>query len=141
MMVEVLFKKLRPAATLPTYAKMGDAGMDIYAFGNWIIPVGATRVIDTGIAMAIPYGFYGSGRERSGLAARGIRLGGGVIDSGYRGEVRAVLTNFGNEPLQILQGDRIFQIIIRPLPTVILKEVEELPESERGEGGFGSTGI
>lgn len=111
---EVLFKKLRPDAILPSYAKAGDAGMDMYAVGNWSIPSGATQVIDTGIAMAIPHGYFGSGRERSGLAAKGIRLGGGVIDSGYRGEVKAILTNLSDLTLRINHGDRIFQLVIQP---------------------------
>lgn len=138
-------KKLDPRATVPTYAHHGDAGMDMRACLcdalAWRIWPGETMVIPTGIAMEIPYGFFGSARERSSLAIKGLRLGGGVIDSSYRGEIKGVLTNLSNRAIDINHGDKIFQIIIQPCEHAAPVEVEEFSDSARGENGFGSTGV
>lgn len=107
----IRFKKLHQDAKLPSYAKQGDAGMDVYALEDDVILSHSTAMVRTGIAMAMPSGVFGSARERSGLASHGIRLGGGVIDSGYRGEIKGILTNMTTEPFRIKKGDRIFQII------------------------------
>lgn len=136
----VLFKKLYPDAKIPSYSKAGDAGMDVYSLIDVDVLPGETVSVATGISMAIPEGYFGSARERSGLALKGIRLGGGVIDSGYRGEIRGIITNLGPEPIKLLRHDRIFQIIIQPCASALAREVDELPSSERGADGFGSTG-
>lgn len=138
--MKVLFKKLHPAAMLPSYSKFGDAGMDMYAVEDCLLDVGETAMVETGIGIAIPHGYFGSARERSGLAAKGIRLGGGVIDSGYRGEVKGILTNVGCQRYLIHKGDRIFQVLFQAVERAEIEEVLTLPESERGADGFGSTG-
>ena len=152
----VKIKKLHPSAILPTYAHDGDAGMDMRALlgallepsaaenGRYLplrIWPGETVMGPTGVAMEIRPGYFGSARERSGLAAKGLRLGGGVIDSGYRGEVKGILTNVSRTAIDINHGDRIFQIIIQPCERAELLEVEEFSESARGAAGFGSTGV
>ncbi len=138
----VLFKKIAPHAILPTYAHFGDAGMDFYARCAYILAPGETLQISTGIAAAIPFGYFGSARERSGLALKGIRLGGGVIDSGYRGEIMGILTNLSGGAFSIAKGDRIFQLVIQECVAAEIEEVwcnGELPDSLRGTAGFGST--
>lgn len=139
----VKLKKLYDNAQLPTYAKEGDAGMDIRSYSGGLhinLMPNETRMISCGFALEIPHGYFGSVRERSGLASTGIRLGGGVIDSGYRGEVKVILTNLSSSVYTFFHGDKIAQIIIQPCERAELVEVEELGESERGDAGFGSTG-
>lgn len=138
----ILVKKLVSEAIIPKYHLDGDAGMDLHAIGPryWYITKGQTEIISTGIALDIPYGYFGSIRERSGLAAKGIRIGGGVVDSGYRGEIKVVITNLSDMSFRIAQGDRIAQLVIHELPVVQIKEVSELSESNRGKAGFGSSG-
>lgn len=138
--VHVLFKKNDPLAVVPTYAKEGDAGMDIYASEDVYIPIGETKLIASGIALAIAPGYFGSLRERSGLALKSVRLGGGVIDSGYRGEIKCILTNASRNGYKVDKGDRIAQLIIQSYITATVQIVEQLPDSERGTSGFGSSG-
>ena len=143
-MVPIKIKKLDPSAAVPTYAHDGDAGMDMRACLPDILRIwpGETAMVPTGIAMEIPPGHFGSARERSGLAVKGLRLGGGVIDSGYRGEVKGILTNLSKAAIDINHGDKIFQIIIQPCERGAMLEVEEFEsETSRGEKGFGSTGV
>ena len=144
-MIPVKIKKLDPQATVPTYAHDGDAGMDMRACLDvpYIMLRGhETRRIPTAIAMEIPPGYFGSARERSGLAAKGLRLGGGVIDSGYRGEIQGILTNTTPYDISINHGDKIFQIILQPYARGAMLEVEEFEsETSRGAAGFGSTGV
>lgn len=142
--MKILFKKTHPDAITPKFAKPGDAGMDMCALEDFAIAPGQTVIVDTGIALEIPAGFFGSARERSGLAAKGIRLGGGVIDSGYRGPVKAILTNLNLlNTFHGKRGDRVFQVIIQPClcgPAAELCQAADLSETERGADGFGSTG-
>lgn len=114
--------------------------MDVYALEDVLLIPDWAYAVPTGISVCIPDGFFGSCRERSGLALKAIRLGGGVIDSGYRGEIKGILTNHSEIPFKINRGDRIFQMIIQPCPRAEIMEVDELPPSERGADGFGSTG-
>ena len=137
--LKVKVKKLHQDAILPRYAKIGDAAMDMYAAHDAEILPGETVLVGTGIAMEIPPGYFGSARERSGLSVKGVRLGGGVIDSGYRGEIKGILTALSKE-VRIARGDRIFQIIIQPCIAADLELVAELSQSERATDGFGSTG-
>lgn len=143
-MVSIKIKKLDPCATVPTYAHDGDAGMDMMAClpdSPWRLWPGDTIMIPTGIAMEIQPGYFGSARERSGLAVKGLRLGGGVIDSGYRGEVKGILTNLSKTAIDINHGDKIFQIVIQPCERGVFLEVEKFEsETARGAAGFGSTG-
>jgi dUTP pyrophosphatase len=142
--MDVPFRKLREEATLPAYAKAGDAGLDLTSTVDIEVGPGERVMIPTGLATAIPEGFAGLVLPRSGLASRhGLTLANspGLIDSGYRGEITCAVVNLDREkPVAIRQGDRIAQLLIVPVPPVEPQWVEELPESERGEGGFGSTG-
>jgi dUTP pyrophosphatase len=140
----VQVKRLRPDALVPTQAYPGDAGFDLTACERVELRPGERCVIGTGIAVAIPPGHAGLVVPRSGLAARhglGKVNAPGLIDEGYRGEVKVILHNTDREaPFLIEPGMRIAQLVIVELPRVELVEVEELPESARGQGGLGSSG-
>lgn len=144
--MELKIKKLHPAAILPTYGSAGSAGADLYALpeGDPItIAPGETVFIHTGLAMAIPEGYVGLNFARSGLASkRGLAPANkvGVIDSDYRGELMVALHNHGDIPQTVEPGDRIAQFLIMPAITADFCEVDELDETDRGAGGFGSTG-
>ena len=128
---------------LPKYAKEGDAGMDICAAEDITLPAFCWEAISTGIYMELPEGYECQIRSRSGLAAKhGIQVlnSPGTIDSGYRGEVKVILKNNAYAPYDIKKGDRIAQMIFAPVTTATLTEVAELSDTERGEGGLGSTG-
>jgi dUTP pyrophosphatase len=130
---------------LPSYATPGSAGCDLRAAVGESLTLlpGGRALVPTGIAVAIPAGHEGQVRMRSGLALRhGLTLlnGPGTIDSDYRGEIGVILANIGAEPVTIARGDRIAQLVIAPAAQARLEVVEELPESSRGAGGFGSTG-
>lgn len=135
-------KKLHGDAEVPSQAKTSDAGYDLHALERYDLEPGEREMFRTGIAVAIPDGFVGYIKPRSGLAARnGLDVLGGVVDSGYRGEVGVILFNTDlSETIHVGKGDRIAQLVIQPVASANWDEVSELPESERGEGGFGSTG-
>lgn len=127
---------------VPRQARQWDAGYDLVSTTAGIIPAGDRDGFGTGIAVAIPEGYAGFIKPRSGLAIRhGIDVLGGVIDSGYRGEIRVILQNHGHEDFEVNTGDRIAQLVIQPIASVSFTAVAELPESERADGGFGSTGV
>jgi dUTP pyrophosphatase len=140
----VLIRRLDPSLPLPSYAVAGDAGMDLRSAVDVVLKPGERCRIPTGIALAIPDGYAGFVQPRSGLAARtglGFVNSPGLIDSGYRGEIQVVAINLdGQDPIDIRRGDKIAQLVILPVPRATLVEVEELPVSDRGAGGFGSTG-
>lgn len=130
---------------LPAAQRPGDAGVDLHAAQDAVIEPGERVVVGTGVAVAIPDGFAGFVVPRSGLAVR-LGLGKvntpGIVDSGYRGEVRLILMNFDpREPIKIARGDRVAQMLVVPVAEVDLVETDSLPPSERGPGGFGSTGV
>lgn len=130
---------------LPSYATPGAAGCDLRAAvaEPLTLPAGERTLVPTGICVAIPEGYEGQVRMRSGLAIRhGLSLlnAPGTIDSDYRGEIRVILANLGAEPVTIARGDRIAQLVIAPVIRARLDRVAELPATERHEGGFGSTG-
>ena len=128
---------------LPNYAKDGDAGMDICASEDVTLAAFDWSAIPTGIYMELPEGYECQIRSRSGLAAKfGIQVlnSPGTIDSGYRGEVKVILKNNAYAPYDVKKGDRIAQMVFAPVTTATLTEVAELSDSERGEGGLGSTG-
>ena len=137
-------KRLHPDAVLPSRAYAGDAGLDLHAVEAVRLEPGARASVGTGIAVAIPEGQGGLVLPRSGLAARnGIALvnAPGLIDAGYRGEIRVLLLNTDREvPCEIAVGDRIAQLVLVRLELPATVVVDELPSSERGEGGFGSSG-
>lgn len=135
--------KLTDGAPLPRHARQGDAGMDLTSRETVEIAPQGTVMVHTGVAMEIPEGYVGLCFPRSGLASkRGINLTNcvGVIDSGYRGEIMAPLYNAGHETQVVERGERIFQIAIVPFATCECVEADELSSTERGQGGFGSTG-
>lgn len=140
--VRVKIKKLTETAQLPTYAHSTDAGIDLVADESVTLYVSHSKIISTGIALAIPVGYFGLMRPRSGLAASSkiTMISSGVIDSGYRGEIKVQLINHGTAQYTITRGDRIAQLIIIPIMHAVLQEVEELPQSDRGAYGYGSTG-
>ena len=144
-MIDLPVRRLREDAVLPTQAYEGDAGLDLAAAERLTIGPGERAVVGTGLAVAIPDGYTGLVVPRSGLAARnglGKVNSPGVIDAGYRGEVRVVLLNTDRaESFTVEPGMRIAQLLVVPVPPIRPVEVDELPESERGERGFGSSAV
>ena len=136
-------QKLDPNATIPTRANSTDAGYDLYAqidSSSTIINPKEIKLISTGIAMAIPRGYAGLIWDRSSMGVKGIHRFAGVVDSGYRGEVKVCLYNSNDRPYLLNSGDRIAQILIQKVDNFYLREVESLNETDRGGGGFGSSG-
>lgn len=144
-MLKIEFKKLHPEAQIPRYMTELAAGLDIQALPENSIELlpGERCLIPTGLAVAIPPGYEIQVRPRSGLAIKhGIALvnSPGTIDADYRGEIGIIMINHGQEPFMINPGDRIAQLVVAPVCQAHLVEVEQLPGTERGEGGFGHTG-
>ena len=144
MTVPVLITRLDDSLPLPAYEHAGDAGLDLRAAEALSIAPGERALVATGIAIALPPGFAAFVHPRSGLALRaglGMVNAPGVIDAGYRGEIKVILINHDlRESIDIAQGDRIAQLVIQQVETAELIEVSDLPGSHRGGGGFGSTG-
>lgn len=144
-MIEIQLRRLRPDAIVPERAYAGDAGVDLAACDRVELAPGERAAVGTGIAVAIPDGFAGFVQPRSGLAARhGITIvnAPGLIDAGYRGEVRVVLLNTdGRKTFVVEHGMRIAQLVVLAVPEVELVEVDELPDAERGVRGFGSSAV
>jgi len=139
----VLVHRLDPGLPLPARAHPGDAGVDLYAAEAVVLGVGERATVGTGVAVAIPEGYAGLVAPRSGLAQRhGLSIvnAPGVVDAGYRGEIRVILVNHGTEAVSLARGERIAQLLVVRVGVEEMLEVEELPPSERGLGGFGSTG-
>jgi dUTP pyrophosphatase len=134
------------AAQPPKRANLTDAGADLHAVESYVLYPGDRIAVETGLSLAIPPGFYGQIAPRSGLAAKnGVMVLGGVIDSAYRGAVKVLLYNSSHpypfaEPIRISTGDRIAQLIILPISLAEFSPVESLPDTVRGQGGFGSSG-
>lgn len=132
------------AQNVPVYARPGDAGADLQAAEATVLAPGERAMIGTGVRIALPDGFVGLVHPRSGLAAKhGITVLNtpGTIDAGYRGEIKVVLINHSSEDFTVQPGDRIAQLLVQRVERAEFITVERLPDSERGEGGFGSTGI
>lgn len=142
-MVRVPVQRLDPAVPLPAPAHPDDAGLDLHAAEGVQLAPGARALVRTGIAVAIPAGYAGLVLPRSGHA---LRLGvtvlntPGLIDPGYRGEVKVLLVNHGEAPVSFARGDRVAQLVVVPVVSARLEVVTELPPAERGADGFGSTG-
>lgn len=143
--IDLPIKKLDSSVELPKYAYEGDAGLDLAASESLVLQPFERKLVATGLAIAIPEGYAGLVIPRSGLAIKhGISIvnAPGLIDSGYRGELKVILVNLDPEtPFEIKAGDRIAQLMLVKIPSVKLQQVEDLPSSERGEGGFGSSGV
>jgi dUTP pyrophosphatase len=138
------FKKLDPDAMLPAYAHESDAGMDVRSIESLTIPPMRRALVHTGLVMMLPPGYEAQVRPRSGLALKsGVTVLNtpGTIDAGYRGEVGVILANFGEEPFEVRKGDKIAQLVVAPVTKAVVEEAYELDETDRGAGGFGSTGV
>lgn len=152
--MQLKVKRLTDTAVLPVKAHQSDAGFDICADEDVTINVGETVTVSTGLSVAIPEGYYGRLKGRSGLTAKTLlRVQEGTIDANYRGEIKVICDIktkildqvidgmiYANN-LSFKRGERIAQLIIQPLPTVEVEEVDELDDTDRGDGGFGSTGV
>ena len=143
--IDVKIKRLDKTVELPSYAYVGDAGLDLRACEAVTIEPLKRVLIPTGLAIAIPEGYAGFVQPRSGMALKhGLSMANtpGLIDSHYRGELKVIAINLDpREPISIKRGDRIAQLVIQQVPVVSLVEVEELDETDRGTGGFGSSGV
>lgn len=140
----VLIKRIDPAAVMPSYAHPGDAGMDICSREALVIPPGGRALVHTGLVFQLPPDAEAQVRPRSGLALKqGVTVlnAPGTIDAGYRGEVGVILANFGSEPFQVTVGMKVAQVVVAPVVQATLVETVETDETERGAGGFGSTGL
>ena len=141
-MVQVKIHRIDKEVELPFYAKQGDAAFDLRSSEQKTLKAGEKHTVKTGLRVAIPEGYVGLIWDRSGMAAKhGIHCLAGVIDSGYRGEIGVVMKNLGSGDFTIEKNMRIAQMLIQPVATANLVEVDDLDESERGASGFGSTGL
>lgn len=138
------FKKLNPQAQLPSYATPEAAGMDVRSSAEISIGAGLWALVPTGLSVEIPPGWELQVRPRSGLASKfGVTVlnAPGTIDSDYRGEIKVLLVNHGRDSFGVLPGDRIAQLVVARAPQAAIQEVEEVSDTQRGAGGFGSTGV
>ncbi len=141
--MQIPLLKLDVELPTPSHFHPGDGGTDLYARVDTVLEPGQRRMVPTGMAVAIPVGYAGLVVPRSGIAIRhgiGVVNGPGLVDSGFRGEVQVILVNHGDEPFKIKRADRIAQLVVVPVAVQEFVEVDELPPSGRGVGGFGSTG-
>jgi dUTP pyrophosphatase len=142
--VQVLLSRLDPEVPLPAYARPGDAGADLVTTSDIVLKPGERGVVGTGVAIALPPGYAGFVHPRSGLAARvGLSVVNtpGTIDAGYRGEIKVCLINHDPvHPVRLARGDRIAQLVVQRVEHAVFVEVAELDTTERGDGGYGSTG-
>jgi dUTP pyrophosphatase len=138
--MELKVRKIQEDAKVPHYSHKGDAGLDLFSSIDSVLNKGEVKPVPTGIQMAIPEGHVGLVWDKSGISLKGVHRLAGVIDSGYRGEVRVVMVNFGEETFVIKKGMKIAQLLIQPVMDVEVVEADELEETSRGENGFGSTG-
>jgi dUTP pyrophosphatase len=141
--IRVEVRRLDSAAALPAYAREGDAGLDLHTLADVTLPPSQRVLVGTGLAIAIPAGYAGLVLPRSGLAlTHGVTVlnAPGLVDAGYRGELKVLLINHGDQPVTLRRGERVAQLVIQRIEHAELVEVVELPPSARGAGGFGSTG-
>lgn len=137
-------KRITTNAIIPKYANPGDSGMDLFSVEEKLLMPGEVSLIKTGLKIQLPSGFEAQIRPRSGLALKNsitVLNTPGTIDEGYRGEIGIILINHGNSPFKVETGMKIAQMVICPVYRVDIEEVNELTSTERGEGGFGSTGL
>lgn len=142
--LQLRVKRLDADVPLPAYAHDGDAGMDLAASQDVVLPPGGRAAVPTGLAMAVPDGWVGLVHPRSGLARRhGVTVANapGTIDAGYRGEVLVLLVNLGDEEVVLRRGERVAQLLLQRVGRAEVVEVDDLDDTTRGTGGFGSTGL
>lgn len=139
--MKIRIQKTKEHAVLPKYSHDGDAGFDLYACEDVVLKPFERAVVPTGIKMAIPKGYVGLVWDKSGLASKhGLKTMGGVVDSGYRGEIGIVVKNLGKETITIHRQTKVAQMLIQPVHQAVFEEAE-LDDTARGERGFGSTGL
>ncbi|MEE8605787.1 MAG: dUTP diphosphatase [Candidatus Aminicenantaceae bacterium] len=138
--MELKVKKVRMDAKLPQYGHTGDAGLDLFSSIDFVLEKGQVEAIPSGVKVAIPDGYVGLIWDKSGVSLKGVHRLAGVIDSGYRGEVKVVMINLSDKPFAIDKGMKIAQMLVQPITMVCVVEAEDLDNTSRGEGGFGSTG-
>jgi len=142
--MEIQIRRINELATIPSYAHEGDAGMDLYSIDEVEIAPGETSLIHTGITIQLPQGTEAQIRPRSGLALKHsvtVLNTPGTIDEGYRGEIGVILINHSKNAFKVVKGMKIAQMVIKPVLRVEIEEVNELTQTSRGQGGFGSTGM
>ena len=139
--MELKVKRIRPQTKLPSYGHPGDAGLDLFSSEDHLLRPGEVRPVQTGIQVAIPRGHVGLIWDKSGISLRGVHRLAGVVDAGYRGEVQVVMVNLSREPYEIKAGMKIAQMLIQPIVEINVVEAENLDDTSRGEGGFGSIGL
>ncbi len=139
--MKIKIKKLNPDAIIPKYAHENDAGMDLFSIQEFILKPKHRAIIGTGISMELPKNYVALVWDKSGIASKGIKTMGGVIDSGYRGEYKVILINLSSENFEIKKGQKIAQVLIQKIESPKIEIVENLKKSSRGSGGFGSTGL
>ncbi len=140
--MKIKIVKIEEDAKIPNYANLSDAGMDLFSIEEVVLKIGERQAIRTGIKTEIPDGYVGLVWDKSGLALNnGIKTMAGVIDSGYRGEIKIVLINLGDEDFEIKKGQKIAQMLVQKVERPEIELVDELNATERGENGFGSTGL
>ncbi len=140
--MKIKIKKISEDAIIPKYAKENDAGMDLFSIEELIIKPGERKGVGTGISISLPKGYVSLIWDKSGVALNsGIKTMAGVLDADYRGEYRVVLLNVSDQNFEIKKGQKIAQVLIQKIEHPEIEVVEELSETSRGEGGFGSTGL
>ena len=138
------FRRIHPDAVMPAYAHASAAGMDVRSVRELVIPPGGRALVPTGLVVNLPAGYEAQVRPRSGLALKaGVTVlnSPGTIDAGYRGEIGVILANFGQDDFKVNVGDRIAQLVIAPVLQPVVVEATEVDSTDRGAGGFGSTGV
>lgn len=141
--MKLSFKRIHPDAVLPSYAHPGDAGMDVRSVEDLVIPAGGRVLVHTGLVAVIPEGYELQVRSRSGLALKsGVAVlnSPGTVDAGYRGEIGVILANFGDGEFAVKKGDRVAQLVAAPVTVAEIFETDSVDATDRGAGGFGSTG-
>ena len=141
--MKLSFKRIHPDAVLPSYAHPGDAGMDVRSVEDLVIPAGGRVLVHTGLVAVIPEGYELQVRSRSGLALKsGVAVlnSPGTVDAGYRGEIGVILANFGDGEFAVKKGDRVAQLVVAPVTVAEISETDSVDATDRGAGGFGSTG-
>ncbi len=139
--IRVRIRPLSPNGRVPERSHEGDAGWDLFSAEDVTIPPGDTAVVSTDVSMEIPRGWYGQIKSRSGLGTKGVVVTAGVVDSTYRGNIKVVIINCGKKELVFKRGDKLAQMVFLPVPEVEFVVADSLEGSERGDRGFGSTGL
>jgi dUTP pyrophosphatase len=139
--MELKVKRIHPDAKLPVYGHYGDAGLDLFSVVDRVLGPAEVFAVPTGIQVAIPRGHVGLIWDKSGISLKRVHRLAGVVDAGYRGEVQVVMINLGQEPFTIQKGMKIAQMLIQPVVGAAVVESDDLDDTSRGEGGFGSTGL